>query len=82
MPRRGLIIQSENQKKEMWFWILVKGVLLEMRFWILMKGVLQEMWFWILVKGVLLHRASVPAKQQRFHFIDVHASWKCSSMIY
>ncbi len=25
---RGLIIQSENRKKEMWFWIHVKGVLL------------------------------------------------------
>jgi hypothetical protein len=50
------LIQSENRKKEMWFWILVKGV--------------------------LLHRAKVPAKQQRFHFIDVHASWKCSYYYY
>jgi hypothetical protein len=39
------------------------------------------MWFWILVKGVLLQRAVYQQKQQRFHFIDVHASWKCSSMI-
>jgi hypothetical protein len=40
------------------------------------------MWFWILVKRVLLRRAVYQQnKQQRFHFIDVHASWKCSSMM-
>jgi hypothetical protein len=26
-------------------------------------------------------QSRIPAKQQRFHSIDVHASWKCSSMI-
>jgi hypothetical protein len=39
------------------------------------------MWFWILVKGSFTLQIRVPAKQQRFHFIDVHASWKCSSVI-
>jgi hypothetical protein len=33
------------------------------------------------IKGSFTSQSRVPAKQQRFHFIDVHASWKCSSMI-
>ncbi len=33
------------------------------------------------MKGSFTSQSREPAKQQRFHFIDVHASWKCSSMI-